>query len=121
MRLCGFAWLLAAAGSTAVAAPLSYTVDPTHTSVYFAASHFDRTTVRGRFGKIDGRIVYDPDTGAGGIDFTVETSSSTPATEASMACFVRHSSWMPPIHPWRGSGPTASSSRTASSWPWKAS
>ncbi|TPQ40544.1 MULTISPECIES: YceI family protein [Cupriavidus] len=79
MRLRCLAWLLAALGVTgggaAGAAPVSYTVDPTHTTVYFAASHFDRTTVRGRFGKIDGRIIYDPATGAGGIDFTVDTAS----------------------------------------------
>lgn len=57
------------------AAAVSYTVDPLHTSVYFGASHFDRTTVRGRFGKIDGRILYDPASGAGSIDFTVDTDS----------------------------------------------
>lgn len=59
----------------AQAASTNYTVDPTHTSVYFGVSHFDRTTVRGRFGKIDGRIVYDPATGAGSVDFTVDTDS----------------------------------------------
>ena len=57
------------------AAAVNYTVDPLHTSVYFGASHFDRTTVRGRFGKIDGRILYDPASGAGSIDFTVDTDS----------------------------------------------
>jgi polyisoprenoid-binding protein YceI len=57
------------------AAPLDYTVDPTHTAVYFGASHFDRTTVRGRFGKIVGRIQYDAASGAGALDFTVDTSS----------------------------------------------
>ncbi|MFP3759204.1 polyisoprenoid-binding protein, partial [Cupriavidus sp. SIMBA_020] len=40
------------------AAPVNYNVDPTHTPVYFGASHFDRTTVRGRFNKLDGRIPY---------------------------------------------------------------
>lgn len=59
----------------ALAAPVAYTVDPTHTAVYFSAGHFDRTTVRGRFNKIDGRIVYDPASGAGSIDFTVDTDS----------------------------------------------
>ncbi len=63
------------ASAPARAAPTTYTVDPTHTSVYFGVSHFDRTTVRGRFGKIDGRIIYDPATGAGSVDFTVDTDS----------------------------------------------
>ncbi|WP_454722298.1 MULTISPECIES: YceI family protein [Cupriavidus] len=69
--------LLAAAAlpCAARAAPADYAVDPTHTAVYFAASHFERTTVRGRFGKIDGRIRYDEATGAGGIDFTVNADS----------------------------------------------
>jgi len=57
------------------AAPVNYNVDPTHTAVYFGASHFDRTTVRGRFNKLDGRILYDPATGVGSIDFTVDTDS----------------------------------------------
>lgn len=66
---------LLASSASAWAAPTNYTVDPVHTSVYFGASHYDRTTVRGRFAKIDGRIVYDPQTGAGSIDFTVDTDS----------------------------------------------
>ncbi|AZG13705.1 YceI family protein [Cupriavidus pauculus] len=67
--------LVALLAPPAWAAPTQYAVDPTHTSVYFEASHFDRTTVRGRFGKIDGRVIYDPATGAGAIDFTVDTDS----------------------------------------------
>ncbi|WP_020204585.1 MULTISPECIES: YceI family protein [Cupriavidus] len=67
--------LLAALPCAAQAAPADYAVDPTHTAVYFAASHFERTSVRGRFGKIDGRISYDEATGAGGIDFTVNADS----------------------------------------------
>lgn len=60
---------------TATAAPAAYNADPTHTTVYFAASHFDRTAVRGRFGKIDGRVNYDPESGFGAIDFTVDAAS----------------------------------------------
>jgi len=66
-------WLGALPGAQAQARP--YTVDSAHTSVYFAASHFERSTVRGRFGKIDGRILYDPASGVGSIDFTVDTAS----------------------------------------------
>ncbi|MDF3886396.1 YceI family protein [Cupriavidus basilensis] len=60
---------------TARAEPVSYAVDPTHTAVYFAASHFERTSVRGRFGKIDGRISYDETSGSGAVDFTVDADS----------------------------------------------
>ncbi|KAI3590065.1 hypothetical protein D9X30_5648 [Cupriavidus sp. U2] len=73
--LVALATLAALTGTPALAAPTQYTVDPTHTSVYFGVSHFDRTSVRGRFGKIDGRVIYDPATGAGSIDFTVDTDS----------------------------------------------
>ncbi|WP_354683959.1 YceI family protein [Cupriavidus necator] len=61
--------------ASALAAPVEYTIDPTHTTVYFAASHFERSSVRGRFGKIDGRIVYDADNGAGAFDVTVDLAS----------------------------------------------
>lgn len=66
---------LSLAGTAAHAEVLTYTIDPTHTAVWFGASHFDRTTVRGRFGKIDGAIRYDASTGAGSVDFTVDTNS----------------------------------------------
>ena len=74
MRIAGFitAALLA---TPALAAPTNYVVDPTHTTVYFGVSHFDRTTVHGRFNKIDGRIVYDRESSTGSIDFTVDTDS----------------------------------------------
>ncbi|MBB2916188.1 YceI family protein [Cupriavidus alkaliphilus] len=68
--------LMAAIGIPAVhAAPVEYTLDPAHTTVYFSASHFERSSVRGRFGKIDGRLVYDADSGAGAIDVTVDLGS----------------------------------------------
>lgn len=68
--------LVAAIGvSAAHAAPLEYTLDPAHTTVYFSASHFERSSVRGRFGKIDGRLVYDVDSGAGALDVTVDLGS----------------------------------------------
>ncbi|ULX55786.1 hypothetical protein A9P79_23035 [Cupriavidus taiwanensis] len=68
--------LMAAIGITAAqAAPVEYTLDPAHTTVYFSASHFERSSVRGRFGKIDGRLLYDADSGAGAIDVTVDLGS----------------------------------------------
>ncbi|WP_265921412.1 YceI family protein [Cupriavidus nantongensis] len=68
--------LVAAIGIPAAhAAPVEYTLDPAHTTVYFSASHFERSSVRGRFGKIDGRLLYDADSGAGAIDVTVDLGS----------------------------------------------
>lgn len=67
--------LLAVVPGITHAAPVSYTVDPVHTTVYFSATHFDRSSVRGRFGKVDGRVIYDEETGAGALDFAVDASS----------------------------------------------
>lgn len=67
--------VLTMCATSALAAPVEYTIDPAHTTVYFAATHTERSSVRGRFGKIDGRIVYDADTGAGALDVTVDLAS----------------------------------------------
>ncbi len=73
--LCSLCLLVSLLPGTALAEPLDFKVDPTHTTVYFSASHFERTSVRGRFGKIDGRIRYDETSGSGAIDFTVDADS----------------------------------------------
>ncbi|ATG20481.1 hypothetical protein CO705_11675 [Ralstonia pickettii] len=70
------AWILllaAALATPAFAAP--FAPDLAHTSVYFGASHFDRTTMRGRFDKIDGAVNFDEATHQGGFDFTVDAAS----------------------------------------------
>ena len=69
-------WILLLAGAlSAPALAVPFMPDAAHTSVYFGASHFDRTTMRGRFGKIDGAINFDEATQQGGIDFTVDATS----------------------------------------------
>ncbi|CBJ51918.1 YceI family protein [Ralstonia solanacearum] len=70
------AWFLMLTGvlsTSALAAP--FTPDLAHTAVYFGASHFDRSTLRGRFDKIDGAIDFDEATQQGGLDFTVDAAS----------------------------------------------
>jgi len=70
------AWFLMLVGvlsAPALAAP--FTPDLAHTSVVFGTSHFDRSTVRGRFDKIDGAIDFDEATQQVGIDFTVDAAS----------------------------------------------
>ncbi|KHK56198.1 signal peptide protein [Ralstonia sp. A12] len=69
-------WFLVLAGvlsAPAFASP--FTPDLAHTAVYFGTSHFDRSTVRGRFDKIDGAIDFDETTQQGGIDFTIDAAS----------------------------------------------
>ncbi|MHA6847745.1 YceI family protein [Ralstonia syzygii] len=70
------AWILMlAAGLSAPALAAPFTPDPAHTAVYFGASHFDRSTMRGRFDKIDGAIDFDEASNQGGFDFTIDAAS----------------------------------------------
>ena len=70
------AWILLLAGwLTSPAFAASFAPDLAHTSVTFGASHFDRSTMRGRFDKIDGAINFDESTRQGGFDFTVDADS----------------------------------------------
>ena len=70
------AWIVLLAGLLcAPAFAASFAPDLAHTSVYFGASHFDRSTMRGRFDKIDGAINFDESTRQGGFDFTVDADS----------------------------------------------
>ncbi len=67
--------LMLAAGLSAPALAAPFTPDPAHTAVYFGASHFDRSTMRGRFDKIDGAIDFDEASNQGGFDFTIDAAS----------------------------------------------
>lgn len=74
------AWILplaAALATPAFAAP--FAPDLAHTSVYFGASHFDRTTMRGRFDKIDGAVNFDEATHQGA---SISPSMPPPSTRA---------------------------------------
>jgi polyisoprenoid-binding protein YceI len=63
------------AGS-ALAAPVTYNVDPAHTYPSFAADHFGGlSTWRGKFDRSSGTIVLDKAAGTGTIDITVDASS----------------------------------------------
>jgi polyisoprenoid-binding protein YceI len=68
--------LLTLAAGSAVAEPVTYQVDPSHTYPSFEGDHFGGLSVwRGKFTKTAGTIVYDKDKGAGTVDITVDTSS----------------------------------------------
>jgi polyisoprenoid-binding protein YceI len=63
------------AGS-ALAAPVTYNVDPAHTYPSFAADHFGGMSIwRGKFDRSSGTIVLDKAAHTGTIDITVDTSS----------------------------------------------
>jgi polyisoprenoid-binding protein YceI len=63
------------AGS-ALAAPVTYNVDPAHTYPSFAADHFGGlSTWRGKFDRSSGTVVLDKAAGTGTVDITVDASS----------------------------------------------
>jgi polyisoprenoid-binding protein YceI len=63
------------AGS-ALAAPVTYKVDPSHTYPSFSADHFGGLSVwRGKFDRSSGTIVLDKAVSSGTVEITVDTSS----------------------------------------------
>lgn len=70
------ATLLAATFSaSALAAPETYGVEPTHTYPRFAYSHFGYSTQISRFNKTSGTIVYDAEAKTGSVDITIDMKS----------------------------------------------
>ena len=64
------------AASSAVAAPVKYTIDSNHTYPSLETDHFGGlSTWRGKFKKTSGTIVLDSAAGSGTVDVTVDTSS----------------------------------------------
>jgi polyisoprenoid-binding protein YceI len=68
--------MLALMTGSAIAAPVTYTVDPNHTYPSFEADHFGGLSVwRGKFEKSSGTIVFDKDKASGTVDITVDAAS----------------------------------------------
>ena len=57
------------------AAPQSYTIDPTHTFVYWEVEHLGVSMQRGRFDRTTGKVTLDRAAKTGGVDLAVETAS----------------------------------------------
>ena len=66
--------LLAAAGA-AQAQSATYTIEPTHTQVFFEAKHFGTSTNRGRWDKKEGTISFDKTAKTGKVDVTLDMAS----------------------------------------------
>ncbi|MGP8033495.1 MAG: YceI family protein [Steroidobacteraceae bacterium] len=68
--------VLGLTAGVALAAPVTYQVDPAHTYPSFEADHFGGlSTWRGKFDSSSGTIVLDKEAGTGTVDITVDTSS----------------------------------------------
>ena len=68
--------VLALMAGSAIAAPVTYNIDPNHTFPSFEADHFGGLSVwRGKFDKSSGTIVFDKDKAAGTVEITVDAAS----------------------------------------------
>jgi polyisoprenoid-binding protein YceI len=66
----------AASASLAMAAPVTYNIEPTHTYPSFEADHMGGLSIlRGKFLKTSGTITLDRAAKTGAVDITVDTSS----------------------------------------------
>lgn len=61
LKTLGLATILATSSHVAMAAPQTYTIDPTHTATIFSWSHFGFSTPSANFSDINGKIVVDFD------------------------------------------------------------
>lgn len=77
MKIIQWAALLSLVGSaSAVAAPVTYDIDPTHTYPSFEADHFGGVSVwRGKFDKSSGKITLDKAAGTGTVDVSIDPAS----------------------------------------------
>jgi polyisoprenoid-binding protein YceI len=55
-------------------AQTSYTVEPRHTHVTWAVSHFGTSTFRGKLTKSSGKVILDPASGRGSIEVVFDTT-----------------------------------------------
>ena len=67
--------LLFALAMPAAAEPAAYVLDPTHSFVHFEIRHFGTSTIRGRFGPLNGNVTLDRTAGRGNIDLAIDTAS----------------------------------------------
>ena len=68
--------VLALLAGSALAAPVTYEIDPAHTYPSFEADHMGGLSIwRGKFEKTSGTIVLDREQGTGTVEVTVDPSS----------------------------------------------
>lgn len=67
--------LAGAAVGPARAEPLNYRFDPAHTFVHFEVLHFGTSTLRGRFGPIEGDVTLDRAAGRGELSLRIPTTT----------------------------------------------
>ncbi len=66
-----------AAALTAHAEPVRYRFDPTHTFVTFELLHFGTSTLRGRFGPLQGDVTIDRAQRSGRLQVVIDTATAS--------------------------------------------
>ena len=61
--------------SAAIAAPVEYEIDPSHTYPSFEADHMGISVWRGKFNRNSGRVTLDKEKGQGSITITIDLDS----------------------------------------------
>ena len=68
--------LFIAISASAMAEPVTYALDPTHTQIEFTYSHFGFSNITGRFDATEGTLTYDPaNPSASSIEVTTQIAS----------------------------------------------
>ncbi len=67
--------MLSLAAGAALAAPVTYTVDSSHTFPRFSYSHLGFSTQLSSFGKTTGTVVYDAQAKTGAVDIVIDTTT----------------------------------------------
>ena len=67
--------LTGAVATSALAAPVTYGVDGTHTFPRFSYSHFGYSTQLSSFSKTTGKVVFDAEAKKGVVDIVIDTKS----------------------------------------------
>jgi len=70
-----FLLAVAAASAPALAAPVTYVLDPAHTYPSFEADHMGVSIWRGKFNKTTGQVLLDKAARSGRVDITVDMDS----------------------------------------------
>lgn len=74
-RLLACAALASAFATSALAAPVTYGVEPNHTYANFSYDHMGLSTQISKFNKTSGTIVYDKAAKTGAVDVTIDMKS----------------------------------------------
>ncbi|NDY91160.1 YceI family protein [Ideonella livida] len=74
-KLFAVAALAASVAAPALAAPVTYNIDPTHTFPRFSYNHLGMSTQLSKFNKVTGTVVYDAAAKTGAVDVTIDMTS----------------------------------------------